>query len=109
MIFLIVAIAPWVLLLYAVLVITGGILGYTKAQSQPSLISGLVSGVALLLAWFITWQNYEAGIALAFWLAIALLVVFAVRFFKTRRFMPAGLMALLSMVASAVFAIAWLS
>jgi len=108
--FLIVAIAPWLLLLYAVLVIAGGIMGYLKAQSRPSLISGLVSGIALLIAWLITlFQSYNVGIALATLLAIALLIVFAIRFRKTNKFMPAGLMAILSLVCAVVFAIGLLS
>lgn len=107
--FLIVAIAPWFLLLYAVLVIVGGVLGYVKAQSKASLISGLVSGVALLGAWLITWQSYNVGIALAACFALVLLVVFALRFRKTGKFMPAGLMAGLNLVATVIFAIAWFS
>ena len=107
MTFLIVAIAPWLLLLYAVLVMAGGVMGYVKARSKPSLISGLISGAALLIAWGITLGNsYSAGIALATCLAIALLVVFSLRFRKTRKFMPAGLMASLSLFCAIVFAIA---
>jgi uncharacterized membrane protein (UPF0136 family) len=107
MTFLIVAIAPWLLLLYAVLVMAGGVMGYLKAKSKPSLISGLISGTTLLAAWWISLtQSYNAGIALATCLAIALLVVFALRFRKTNKFMPAGLMAIISLVCAAVFAIA---
>lgn len=107
MTFLIVAIAPWLLLLYAVLVIAGGVMGYLKARSKPSLISGLISGAALLVAWWISLsRSYNAGIALAICLAIALLIVFSLRFRKTRKFMPAGLMAIVSLFCAAVFAIA---
>mgnify|MGYP002777067552 CR=1 FL=1 len=101
-----VAIASWCLLLYAVLLIVGGMLGYLKAQSKPSLISGLISGMALLLAWFITLQSYAAGMTFATVLAIALLIVFLIRFRKTKAFMPAGLMAILSLVFAGIFAIA---
>jgi len=106
MAFLLVAIAPWLLLLYAVVVIAGGIMGYVKAQSKPSLISGLISGIALLIAGVITFQSYNAGMTLATILAVALLIVFVLRFRKTNKFMPAGLMATLSLVCAAVFAIA---
>lgn len=109
MTFLIVAISPWFLLLYALLVIAGGVWGYVKAQSKPSLISGLISGAALLIACFITFQSFNTGMALATCLAIALLIVFALRFRKTRKFMPAGLMAGLSLLAAIIFAIAWFS
>lgn len=101
------AIAPWLLLLYAVLVMVAGVMGYLKARSKPSLISGLISGTALLIAWALSLtKSYNAGMVLATCLAIALLIVFALRFRKTRKFMPAGLMAILSLVCAAVFAIA---
>jgi uncharacterized membrane protein (UPF0136 family) len=107
MLFLIVAIAPWVLLLYAVLVIAGGVMGYVKARSKPSLISGLISGAALLIAWGITLGNsYSAGMGLATCLAITLLIVFSLRFRKSNKFMPAGLMAIVSLFCAVVFAIA---
>jgi uncharacterized membrane protein (UPF0136 family) len=107
MTFLVVAIAPWVLLLYAVLVIAGGVMGYVKARSKPSLISGLISGAALLIAWWISLaKSYSAGIGLAACLAIALLIVFGLRFRKTNKFMPAGLMAIVSLFCAIVFAIA---
>jgi len=101
-----VVIAPWLLLLYAGLMMAGGILGYVKAQSKPSLISGLISGIALLIAWFMTLQTYDAGMTLATVLAIALVIVFLIRFRKTKAFMPAGLMALLSLVFAGTFVIA---
>ncbi|MBE9156278.1 TMEM14 family protein [Nodosilinea sp. LEGE 06152] len=107
MLFLIVAIAPWLLLLYAVLVLAGGVMGYLKARSKPSLISGLISGAALLIAWWITLSSsYNAGIGLATCLAIALLIIFSLRFRKTNKVMPAGLMAIVSLLCAAVFAIA---
>lgn len=106
--FLIVAISPWLLLLYALLVIAGGIWGYVKVQSKASLISGLVSGAALLMAWVLTFQRYNIGMGLATGFAIALLIVFALRFRKTQKFIPAGLLAGLSGVMAVVFAIAGL-
>lgn len=101
-----VTIAPWIVLLYAVTVLAGGVVGYLKARSKPSLISGLVSGLALLVAGVIAFQQYSVGITLAMILAIALLIIFAIRFRKTNKFMPAGLMATLSLVCAVVFAIA---
>lgn len=96
------------ILAYALLVALGGIVGYVKAKSQQSLISGLVSGFALAIAWFLSLQNPSIGFALATFLALGLLIVFAIRFRKTGKFMPAGLMAILSLVAVVVFAMNWL-
>lgn len=97
------------ILAYALLVAIGGVVGYVKAQSQQSLISGLVSGIALAIVWFLSLQNPSIGFALAALIALGLLIVFAIRFRKTSKFMPAGLMATLSLVAMVVFAVSWLS
>lgn len=96
----------WLILVYALLVAIGGIIGYVKAKSNQSLLSGLGSGVALAVAWYVSLQNPTIGLALAAVIALALLVVFALRLRKTGKFMPAGLLASLSLVATGVFAIA---
>lgn len=97
----------WIILVYALLVTIGGIIGYVKAKSNQSLISGIGSGIALAIAWYVSLQNPTVGLALATIIALALLVVFALRFRTTSKFMPAGLLAVLSLVATVLFAIGW--
>jgi uncharacterized membrane protein (UPF0136 family) len=94
----------WLILIYALLVAIGGIIGYVKAKSNQSLISGLGSGIALAIAWYVSLQNPTLGLALAAAIALALVIVFALRFRATTKFMPAGLLALLSLVATVLFA-----
>lgn len=84
-------------------------MGYVKAKSQPSLISGLISGVALAIAWFVSLSTPTVGLAIATVLALGLLGVFAVRFRNTRKLMPAGVMAILSLAASILFLLGWIS
>ena len=93
-------VATWLVPVYAALVTIGGIIGYTKSKSKISLIAGLGSGAALAIA---ALQPPVMRFALAALIAALLLVVFVVRFFKTRAFMPAGLMAILSGAASTLF------
>jgi uncharacterized membrane protein (UPF0136 family) len=93
----------WLILVYALLVAIGGVIGYVKAKSNQSLISGLGSGVALAIAWYISLQNPTTGLALAAAIAVALLVVFALRFRATGKFMPAGLLAILSLIMTVLF------
>ncbi len=102
-------IATWSVLIYALVVLFGGVMGYVKAKSQVSLISGVGSGIALLVAWFITRQLPFAGLGLATLLALVLFIVFVIRFSRTRAFMPAGLMTVFSLVATAVFALGLLA
>ncbi len=87
---------------YGILAIAGGIIGYTQARSKVSLVSGSISGLLLILAAYFQLQGQTWGSILAVLVTAVLVVVFAVRLAKTRKFMPAGLMTILGMVALAV-------
>ncbi|HEY9830084.1 MAG TPA: TMEM14 family protein [Stenomitos sp.] len=102
-------IATWSILVYGVVVLLGGIMGYVKAKSQVSLFSGVGSGLALLVAWFIGRQVPLVGLGLATFLGLVLFIVFVIRFSKTRAFMPAGLMTLFSLAATVIFLLGLLS
>ncbi len=102
-------IAVWSILVYALAVALGGVFGYIKAKSNMSLITGLVSGAALLAAWFFATTKPETGLAIATVIGAVLVVVFITRLIRTRKFMPAGLMMSLSFLATAVFVWGWLA
>ncbi len=77
---------------YGILAIIGGIIGYLQAQSQVSLISGTISGLILVISAFLQLQGQGFALVLAAVVTAVLVVVFAIRLQKTRKFMPAGLM-----------------
>ncbi|MBD2005723.1 MULTISPECIES: TMEM14 family protein [Cyanophyceae] len=87
---------------YGILAIIGGIIGYSQAQSKVSLISGIVSGLLLILGGVMQLQGQAWGLILATVVTAVLVIVFAVRLAKTRKFMPAGLMSVLGLVTLAV-------
>lgn len=78
--------------IYGALSLVGGIIGFVQAGSKMSLISGVVTGVLLLIAGvgLIQAQGWALGIAIA--VSVLLVIVFIGRLVKTRKFMPAGLM-----------------
>jgi uncharacterized membrane protein (UPF0136 family) len=80
--------------IYGILAAAGGVLGYLKARSQMSLISGLVSGLLLIGSGVAHQQGASWGQRIAIGITVALLLVFGMRFYKTGKFMPAGLMVL---------------
>ena len=84
--------AAFTTLIYGILSIVGGFIGYKQASSQVSLISGLISGLLLLIGAYLLFGGSPAGPTLAAIVSIVLIVVFAIRLAKTRKFMPAGLM-----------------
>ena len=83
---------------YAVLVGAGGLFGYVKAKSLPSLMLGSLSFLALLAAGYALGTGKAWGLALAIGMTSFLLFFFGGRYFKSspRAFMPGGLMAILS-------------
>lgn len=88
--------------LYGILAIAGGIIGYTQARSRVSLLSGSISGLLLILAAYLQLQGQTWGSILAVLVTGVLVVVFAFRLAKTRKFMPAGLMTILGMLSLVV-------
>jgi len=94
-----------VAIIYGLLVLAGGLMGYRKARSVPSLMAGLVFGLALVVSGFYMWHGERVGLKVACGLAVALLVIMGIRFAKGRKFMPAGLVTVLSLIATIVFAV----
>jgi uncharacterized membrane protein (UPF0136 family) len=93
--------------IYGVLLAVGGLIGYFKAGSRPSLIAGLLSAVAAFAALGLSVGRYPLGPPLGLLLAIVLFVLFGYRYaIKTGKFMPSGLLAVISLVVLAVMILA---
>ena len=87
-----------ILWVYIVLLVIGGLFGYLKAGSKVSLIMAVsFAAILSLCAARVIFQAYVADILLA-----ALLVVFGMRLTKTKKFMPSGLMLILTVAALAL-------
>lgn len=91
-------IAPLFTLIYGILAIVGGAIGYKQAGSQVSLISGIISGLLLLIGAYLLFGGSPAGPLVSGVVSLVLVIVFSVRLAKTRKFMPAGLMIILGVV-----------
>ena len=83
-----------ILIVYLVLLVAGGLMGFIKAKSKASLIMSLAFAILLALFEFaFTGTSSITNLLLGF-----LLVFFGMRFVKGRKFMPAGLMTILTLV-----------
>lgn len=94
----------WTLLIYAILILAGGIVGYVKAQSSASLIMGTLFAAVIALCSYMTFAKSRAGAFLALAASGVLAAFFGFRFYSSLKFMPAGLMCIMSLI---VFAIVW--
>jgi uncharacterized membrane protein (UPF0136 family) len=91
-----------ILWLYIVLLLVGGLVGFLKAKSPVSLIMSAAFAALLVLCAIPGVLDVHFRKGLANVLMAALIVVFALRLAKTKKFMPAGLMLLLTLVTLAL-------
>jgi uncharacterized membrane protein (UPF0136 family) len=95
-------------LIFGALTIIGGVIGYVKAQSVPSIVAGTITGILLLVASWILPTNRTAGLVAALIVSLLLAAQFIPKFFRTGKVMPAGLMSILSAIGIVVAIVAWL-
>jgi uncharacterized membrane protein (UPF0136 family) len=94
--------ANGILWVYIVLLVIGGIMGWVKAKSRVSLIMSVAfAAVLCLCAAHVINVPHLVDILL-----VVLLVVFLIRLGKTKKFMPAGLMSLVTVITLALLHLA---
>lgn len=94
--------ATKVLWIYIILLLVGGMIGFFKGKSKVSLIMSTVFAVLLVLTLLPGVLAPRFASNLANILLLALLVVFSIRLAKTKKFMPSGLMLIVTIVALAL-------
>ncbi len=90
-----------VLWIYIILLLVGGLIGFLKAGSKVSLITSAVAAAALIMTAVPGLFGPRVAHALADIIMAALVVVFAIRLTKTKKFMPSGLMLVITILALA--------
>ncbi|MEN3370165.1 MAG: hypothetical protein V7609_2308 [Verrucomicrobiota bacterium] len=95
-------------IIFGLLTIVGGVIGFVKAGSTASIIAGSVSGIALIVAAYLLPGNIVLGLAIAGLVSILLAGRFIPAFLKTGQAMPAGLMSLLSVIGLILAILAWI-
>lgn len=93
-----------VLLVYGLLMLAGGYFG-NRAGSKVSLWAGATSGIVLLVALLVTALDMSFGLGVGVVVSAVLCAVFAVRYLKTKKVMPAGALLGVSIVALVLLAL----
>jgi uncharacterized membrane protein (UPF0136 family) len=94
--------ATKVLWAYIILLLVGGLIGFFKAKSKVSLITSSVFAAVLILAAIPGILDSSLRGKLVNIIMALLLVVFAIRLAKTKKFVPSGLMLVVTVVALAL-------
>ena len=95
-------------IVFGVLTIVGGVIGYVKAGSVASIIAGSITGVLLLVGAFLLPEHRAVGLATVFIISLLLAAQFVPKFLRTGRIMPAGMMSILSAIGIIAAIIAWI-
>ncbi len=91
-------------LIYGVMLILGGVMGFLKAHSKMSLITGVVSGLIVLLS---CKMNSKSSYLYVSAISLVLAGFFSFRFAHSHLFMPAGLMLILSTTTFCIVGLSW--
>jgi len=92
-----------VILLLGLLVLGGGIVGYTRAGSMTSLVGGSASGLGLLGSGLGVLRRKELGFVFAPFITLLLTAFFAGRLVLSGDFIPSGLMGIFGFVALVLY------
>ena len=95
-------------IVFGVLTIIGGVIGYVKAGSTISLVAGALTGALLVVAAFLLPDHAVAGLVIALLTSLLLAGQFVPKFIRTGKPMPAGMMALLSVIGIVMAIVAWM-
>lgn len=86
-----------ILWIYIVLLFVGGLIGFLKAGSKISLIMSACFAGILILCNVGLMRNQDVADDVSTGVLVFLLVFFAFRLTKSKKFMPSGLMAILTL------------
>ena len=93
-----IAIAKIYFLVFGLLTLAGGIMGYVKANSLASLVAGGLSGILLIAGALMMASNARPILMGLGLISLVLAIRFVPAFINTMKPMPAGMMAVLSVV-----------
>lgn len=92
-----------VILLFGLLVLGCGIIGYTNTASFAFLLGGSASGLGLLASGLGVLRRKELGFVFAPFITLLLTAFFASRLVLSGDFIPSGLMGVLGLVALVLY------
>ena len=94
-------------LIFGILTIAGGIIGYVKAGSTPSIVAGSLTGMLLLIGGWLIPEHRIPGLIIVLVVSILLALQFIPKFIRTGKMMPAGMMSILSAIGIIAAIVAW--
>jgi len=88
--------------IYVVLLVAGGLFGFYKSHSKVSLITASIAAAVLVVTRVPGLFDHTLARSLDNIIMAALIIVFAIRLTKTKRFVPSGLLLCITAVVLAL-------
>jgi len=98
-VFLVVSVTKIYYLVFALLTLVGGVMGFVKAKSVASIVSGAIAGGVLIVASLLLPEHPIYAEVPALCVSVLLAGKFLPDFIHKKAFVPSGLMALLSLAS----------
>lgn len=95
-------------IVFGVLTIVGGIIGFVKAGSTASIIAGSILGILLLVGAWLLPTHTAVALGMLLVLSIVTAAQFVPKFLATGKPMPAGMMSILSVIGIVMSIVAWI-
>lgn len=95
-------------IIFGVLTIVGGIIGYASKGSVPSIIAGSIAGILLLVGAFLMPGHLIGGLAIDLIVSLLLAGQFIPKLIQSGKVMPAGMMSVLSVIGILTAIAAWI-
>jgi uncharacterized membrane protein (UPF0136 family) len=94
-------------IIFGLLTIVGGVIGFVKEESTISIVAGSISGILLLVAAFLLPDQLVLGLAVGALTSVLLAGKFIPDFIREGKVMPAGMMSVLSVIGIIMAILAW--
>jgi uncharacterized membrane protein (UPF0136 family) len=91
-----------VLIVYAFVILAGGVAGFRMANSRASLMMGAATGLMLAISGALVLFGNKSGAYYGLGVNLALILVFGSRYLRTMKMMPAGFMLAASVIVAAI-------
>jgi uncharacterized membrane protein (UPF0136 family) len=95
-------------IVFGVLTIAGGIIGYVSKGSVPSIVAGTISGLLLIAGALLLPNHVAVGLGIDLVVSLLLTGQFVPKFIQTGKAMPAGMMSILSVIGILTAIFAWI-
>lgn len=90
--------SAFIVFIYGLFILLGGVMGYVKSHSTASLLMGGVSAIIIFIGSLAIFKGIEWGYYLSFGITTFLVLFFGYRYYLSGKLYPPGIVSLVSIL-----------